>query len=244
MLSAGEVLATWRGLPFADFDRIAVGPLLVLAPHPDDETLGCGGLIAEACARGREAQVAILTDGTRSHPNSQQYPAPRLKALRESEARAAAAALGMPDDRLHFIGLRDENLPHEGSEFDSVVRRLTELMASFAATTILATWRHDPHDDHIAAHFIAAAVARRTRARHLAYPVWGWTLPLEQPLPEAATRGVRLDISRRLETKRRAISAHASQMGGLITDDPYGACLPDSLLANFLEPFEVFLEAD
>src|SRR5437762_25173 len=87
--------------PYASLETTTQGgPLLVLAPHPDDESLGCGGLIAEACGRGQDVHVVILTDGTGSHPNSRAWPRHRLKALREAEAREAVAALGLPPERL------------------------------------------------------------------------------------------------------------------------------------------------
>ena len=90
------MFAALRSLPVADYDAMTgAEPVLVLAPHADDESCGCGGLIAEACARGREIAVTVLTDGTGSHPHSRAYPAPRLRALREAEAREAVAALGL-----------------------------------------------------------------------------------------------------------------------------------------------------
>jgi LmbE family N-acetylglucosaminyl deacetylase len=245
MARAADILAEFRRLPFADLDWITAGrSLLVLAPHPDDESLGCGGLIAEACASGQMLHVAILTDGTGSHPNSTTYPAARLKALRESEARAAMAELRLPQDRLAFLGLRDAAAPHAGPDFEAAVDRLADHMAQRGIGTICATWREDPHRDHVAAHLIAAAASRRSGARHLAYPVWGWTLPEEQELPEGPPAGVRLDITRHLDAKRRAIAAHRSQMGEVITDDPTAFRLPQDLLVNFVQPYEVFLQTD
>ena len=106
---------------------------------------------------------------------------------------------------------------------------------------LLAPWRHDPHGDHEATHEIAAAAAHLTRAAHLAYPVWGWTLPPGAVLNGPEPAGYRLDITRHLPAKRRAIAAHASQHGKVITDDPCGFTLPPTLLALFDRPFEVFL---
>lgn len=243
MARASEILTALERLPFGDLRWITDGrPFLVLAPHPDDETFGCGGLIAAACARGEAPQIAVLTDGTRSHPNSPSYPAPRLKALREREARAAAAALGLPEERLHFFDLRDGEAPHAGAAFETVVDRLTALTRFAAAATICATWELDPHPDHVAAHLLAAAAARRSGARHLAYPIWAWAMPEEREVPAVAMRGVRLDITRHLPAKRRAIAAYASQLGGLITDDPDGIGLPPALVAKLERPFEVFVE--
>ena len=240
--SARTILNRMVALPHADLDAITGGrATLVLAPHPDDESLGCGGLIAEACARGRPPVVAVLTDGTMSHPNSPSYPAPRLKALREEEARAAVECLGLGADRLHFLGLRDTAVPGEGAAFQDTVARLVGLIRQHDLGSILVTWEHDPHADHVAAHRIAAAVARMAGVRLIAYPVWGWTLPANRCLPGGPTTGARLDIARHLPAKRRAIAAHASQHSALIADDPQAFRLAPEMLAIHDRPFEVFL---
>ena len=77
-------------------DIIGGGTCLILAPHPDDESLGCGGLIAACVAAGRPPLVAVLTDGAGSHPNSRTYPPDRLRAVRAQEVRTAVGMLGLP----------------------------------------------------------------------------------------------------------------------------------------------------
>jgi LmbE family N-acetylglucosaminyl deacetylase len=239
---ADAVLARMSRLPFASTGAIlGEGTALILAPHPDDESLGCGGLIAEACALGRPPRVAVLTDGAMSHPASSRFPAGRLRALREAETLAAVAALGLPPDRVHFLGLPDGQAPRAGAAMAHAAARLAGLAHACGARTILATWSHDPHPDHVAAQAIARRAALLSGARLLSYPVWGWALPPRQRLAVAAVHGVRLDITRHLPAKRRAIEAHASQIGGLIDDDPNGFRLPGHLLAAVGRPFEVFL---
>jgi LmbE family N-acetylglucosaminyl deacetylase len=71
--------------------------------------------------------------------------------------------------------------------------------------------------------------------------VWGWTIAEDTILPASQIAGWRLDISPNLAAKRRAIAAHASQYGDVITDDPTGFHLPADLLRTFDRPFEVFL---
>src|SRR5690348_7882879 len=62
---AADVLREIAALPVCDLDVVLNGrPALVLAPHPDDESLGCGGLLAEATSRGYYVHLAVLTDGT------------------------------------------------------------------------------------------------------------------------------------------------------------------------------------
>jgi LmbE family N-acetylglucosaminyl deacetylase len=163
-----------------------------------------------------------------------------LRQLREHEAADALRHLGLRDPgALLFMRLRDTAAPHDGAEFDAAVARLAAHAAGCG--TICSTWGHDPHCDHEAAHLIARAVAAKTGLRHLAYPVWGWTLPPDTDLPEAAVCGWRLDITSNLPAKRAAIAAHRSQHGGLIDDDPGGFKLPSALLHVFERPYEVYL---
>jgi LmbE family N-acetylglucosaminyl deacetylase len=243
MSSAREFHEAWRGLPLGSpGEIIGDGTCLVLAPHPDDESLGCGGLIAACVAAGRSPLVAILTDGAGSHPRSRAFPADRLRAVRAQEARQAVAALGLPEDRLAFLEQPDTAAPHEGPAFDAVVAKLLALVEGEAAcTAIFAPWRHDPHCDHEAASLIAAAVAEKAGIRHRAYPVWGWTLADDTAIPEAPGPGWRLNVEAFLPAKQNAIRAHQSQFGGLIEDDPAGFRLPAALLACFDSPYETFL---
>ncbi|GAN77087.1 PIG-L deacetylase family protein [Acidisphaera rubrifaciens] len=240
-MRAAEALARFRNAPPAGLDAIVRGPFTVLAPHPDDESLGCGGLIAQAAAAGIPAHVVVLTDGTGSHPNSRRFPAPALAALREGEARAAVRALGLSADRVAFLHAPDTRAPHAGPAFDALVDALALRLRATGSRTLFATWRHDPHGDHAAAHLIAAAAARRAGARLMSYPVWGWTLPDDTEVDAPAA--MRLDVSGQLAAKRRAIAAHRSQMTDLIDDDPDGFRLPEDFVALHTGTWEVFLDA-
>jgi LmbE family N-acetylglucosaminyl deacetylase len=232
----------WRALPFGTLNDVTgAGCPLILAPHPDDESLGCGGLIAACCDAGRPPIVAILTDGAMSHPESKLYPRERLVRLREAEARDAVSLLGLPHDRLMFLREPDTNAPRAGEAFDRVLERLIAMADRFSCSAILAPWRFDPHCDHEAAAVIAAEVAMRVGIRHTAYPVWGWTLPPDHIVDAGIPVGWRLDIACRLDRKLKAIAAHRSQYGQLITDDPSGFHLPPGLLQMSTRNFETFL---
>jgi LmbE family N-acetylglucosaminyl deacetylase len=242
MARAEEVLRQMRVLPFADIDDIAPGTSLILAPHPDDETLGCGGLIATCCELGRPPVIVAMTDGTGSHPNSSSCPPARLKEVRATELRAAASILGLAADRVKFLGLRDTEAPREGPTFDAAVARIVDLLDIFGVTTLFASWRHDPHGDHEATAAIAMEAARRNGARLFFYPVWGWLLPAEYPLPADAIRGVRVKVkAAAIARKRRALAAHASQYSDLICDDPSGFRIPRNLAELVERDDEVFL---
>jgi LmbE family N-acetylglucosaminyl deacetylase len=241
-MRADEQRRGWRALPFGTVDDV-IGPGcgLVLAPHPDDESLGCGGLIAACCHAGRPPIVAVLTDGGMSHPGSKAYPHERLVRLREAEARDAASVLGLPLDRLIFLREPDTNAPHAGEAFHRVIQHLIGLVERFCCSAILAPWRFDPHCDHEAASLVAAQVAVKLHIRHIGYPVWGWTLPPKHEVDAGMPVGWRLDIAHYSARKREAIAAHRSQYGDLITDDPSGFRLPPALLSAFTRDYETFL---
>jgi LmbE family N-acetylglucosaminyl deacetylase len=239
---AGEVLRQLRGLPRADIDTIAPGTSLILAPHPDDETLGCGGLIIECCLRGRAPLIVAVTDGAGSHPGSTSYPPVRLKEVRAAELHAAAVILGVPQQHVRFLDLPDTRAPTRGRRFDLAVHTIATLIRDHAVSNLLATWRYDPHSDHQATACIASAVARITRVRLLFYLVWGWLLPAKQLLPVRRVRGTRLHVAAVRKQKRLALAAHASQCSGLISDDPDGFRLPAGLLAVADADYEVFLQ--
>jgi LmbE family N-acetylglucosaminyl deacetylase len=240
---AGEIIRRMRELPFADLDAIAPGKSLVLAPHPDDETLGCGAFVIEACNRGRAPLIVAVTDGGGSHPGSAAYPPERLKALRASELRSAAEILGVPEQNVRFLGLPDTCVPRDGPDFESAVQTVVTMIRDNSVANLLASWTHDPHGDHQATAWIACRAAQIGRVRLLFYPVWGWLLPRDQPLPITSVRGARLDVGQVREQKRRALAAHASQYSGLITDEPRGFQLPHDLLVFADQDYEVFLEA-
>src|ERR1700759_4483419 len=95
-VTAKECHRRWRQLPCGDLDDIiGEGTCVILAPHPDDESLGCGGLIATCAAAGRPPLVVILTDGAGSHPHSRMFPPDRLRACRAREVRTAVGMLGL-----------------------------------------------------------------------------------------------------------------------------------------------------
>ena len=236
---ARDVHAALRVLPVAT--EPMPGQVLILAPHADDESLGCGGLIAELCERGRPPIVLVVTDGTGSHPNSRAWPAEKLRRLREDETLRATAALGLPSGQVGFLRLRDTAAPQHGPGFETACAAIAERLQGCG--TLLAPWALDPHCDHEAVQTMARRVAGDTGVRLLSYPVWGWLIaPDTEIAPDLPIGGFRLDISRHLEAKREAIRLHASQYSDLIDDDPEGFRLPAALLSVFEQPYETFLE--
>lgn len=204
-------------------------PLVVLAPHPDDETLGCGALLWDAAQAGADCHVICVTDGSRSHPNSRAWPAPRLARQRQAELRAAMAILA-PAAQVHWLGHPDCAVPEDAE----TVARLSALVPQGAL--VLASWSFDPHCDH-------ESVARLAQALHAGrpdtalgfYPIWGRFT--DRP---AQGRLVRASAPAQ-QAKARALACHESQMSGLIDDDPQGFVMEPWQQRHFLDHPEIVL---
>lgn len=241
MMRAADMLEAFRAFPLGTIDGVFPGTILILAPHPDDESLGCGGIIAALCAAGRPPIVVVLTDGAGSHPSSPSWPPERLRAARALEAAQAVSLLGLPAERLILMGLPDTRAPQAGPDLDRAVADLAAIATAHRCDSIFSSWEHDPHGDHLAAWRIGQAASARIEARALAYPVWGWTLDGDTELPGGAPLGWRIDVEQFLPVKAKAIAAHATQHEGLITDDPNGFSLPSDFLNLFQTRFETVL---
>jgi LmbE family N-acetylglucosaminyl deacetylase len=245
-VTVGEVLAAADSLPFRLVrEALADRPFIVIAPHPDDESLACGGLIANACRQGLSAKVVIVSDGAGSHPNSKTYPPERLTTLREAEARQAGAELGLRPDEMVFLRLPDRFVPHEGEDAERAINVIADCVKESEAGSLFVSWRHDPHCDHEASYRIAREVQHRVgNVKLFEYVVWGHTLPPSTEV-DPIRSGFRISIDHEaMERKRRAIAAHRSQVTTLIDDDPGGFLLGQIDLDRFDRPYEFFLESD
>ena len=240
--TAAEALAAMEGLPLLSFEEIGAKSITIIAPHPDDESLGCGGLIRAARDRDVPVTIVILSDGIGSHPGSSSYPPDRLRALRETEALAAARLLGVASPDVHFLRLPDRFVPGEGPAAAPVIGHLVELIRSSGSDFVAVTWDEDPHCDHKAAASLARAACTGASARLFAYPIWGRTLPPGADVKVIPRDGFRLDIRNERAPKREAVAAHRSQTTDLISDDPNGFTLTPALLSLFDTSCEFYLE--
>lgn len=237
-----DIRAAWQALPVRTIEEMLGGRLpLILAPHPDDESLGCGGMIAQCADRGIAVQVAVLTDGSGSHPGSRSHPPARLACLRRAEVAEALSILGQPPTCLHWIGAEDTHLSSTDILAKELSAKLRAILRATGCSLIIAPWGFDPHCDHEAAQAIGWQLAQQSGIPVLSYPVWGWTLPDDKELPVNSVAGLRLDVTQHHHVKQQAIAAHATQYGNTITDSPDGFVLPERLLSVFRRPYETFL---
>ena len=220
-------------------DLIGANSIVVLAPHPDDETLGCGGLLATAFARGG-AHVICMTDGSASHPGSAFWPPLRLAGLRRQELVAAVRRLGGTERDLTWLGCPDSALGDCNPQ--PIAERIAAICRQIGAERLFSTSPLDHHADHKA----TADIARRVVTlcpilRLFFYPVWSrWDDP-EFQAKHRAWRMLRLDTETHREKKADALKAHRSQLG-LVVSDVAGFCLDPEMVRRFSEEDELYFE--
>ncbi|MAM87376.1 MAG: PIG-L domain-containing protein [unclassified Hahellaceae] len=233
------------GRTVADF-----GPTLVVAPHPDDESLGCGGTIALLRRYERPVHILFVSDGTMSHPNSLRFKKQVRRMIREEEAHAAAAVLNVAAQNLHFLRLPDTRIPYPGSEpetsqaFEAAVADVGHILDRVKPATVLLPWQYDEHRDHAASWHIGVSALNRSElpVRRLEYPMWGMERDCDSHANLLAQHDcVAIDIRNVVPEKQRAIAAHRSQVSGVFNDDPDGFVLDEALLSRFHNSFEYFL---
>jgi LmbE family N-acetylglucosaminyl deacetylase len=103
---------------------------IVIAPHPDDETLGCGGTIAKKVSENYEVTIVVMTDGKLAFSsvlgiNSNPTPE-ELESIRKEEVTRAAAILGVPRKNLVFFDFEDRTLKEHEKEAEAEVKSLFE----------------------------------------------------------------------------------------------------------------------
>ncbi len=211
------------------------GRLVVLAAHPDDETLGTGGLIALTAARGIAVDVVVATAGEASHPDSPTFSAEQLARVRRVELRDAVALLA-PEATVHFLDLPDGGLARHRSELDAALAAIVGSAAK-ESTVLAAPWRSDGHTDHDTAGQAAAALARTMGLPLLEYPIWLWHWGQPGDVPENL---VLLPLGDAAAAKKRAMDAHVTQVRPLSPAPGDEALLSPSVLAHFERSFESF----
>jgi LmbE family N-acetylglucosaminyl deacetylase len=230
-----------RGMDAEELARL--GTVLVVAPHPDDESLGCGGLIALHTRARQSVHVLFVSDGSASHPNSSSFPPKELARLREREALAALRELGLDDSAATFLKLPDGRLPFPDDEgFPKAVAAVASFLRHADFDSILVPWRRDSINDHRATwHIVQTSLSAAMKTcRLFEYPIWAWTDDADVPSPDEVTVW-RLDIKAARRAKSRATACHLSQVTDLIKDDP-GRRLSRKFLASFDRPWEIFFE--
>ena len=243
MISLGAWSHLAQRAPVFSFEKLCGGGgIVVLAPHPDDESLGCGGLLAAAARHGVPCRVVLISDGSKSHPHSRTWPAPKLADLRRDEMIAALRTLGLDESCLVSLDFADGSVPHHGTAMTVAAELVATLCDEVKASALFATWQEDPHHDHQA----TAAIAQRAvdmaarKIVHYAYPIWAWTRPATDLIDDTKLSTARFPVGDHLAIKQAAVDCHRSQLGQIIDDDPSGFVLQETFVKRLLSPHEIY----
>ena len=209
---------------------------VIIAPHPDDEVLGCGGLLQGLAALGRSILLVSVTDGSASHPGSKRWPVERLSVVRPQESAQALHRLGLPLHSLKWLraGFTDSKVAVREDELAAFIQRYLK-----PGDVVFTTWREDGHTDHEAVGRASAQAALAVKATVYELPVWTWHWANSQDsrVPWHRARKIPLTCEA-VARKRHAIHAFASQLEG----DPQIGLAPvlaPYVVERLLQPFEV-----
>lgn len=240
---AGSLLETARNAPYAAVEALTgPGGVMVLAPHPDDESLGCGAAIRDAADKGHPVTIVVVTDGRRSHQRSKAWPPGRLAQLRRREAEDATAILTGTAASLVWLGLEDGGAPRDDDDIAAVAEDLAGICARRGTTAVWSSWRRDPHGDHQDTALLAQAlVGRCPDLIWQSYPIWGRFEDLDRSDLPALAAIHRFDGTAQTRLKAAAVAAHRSQMTRLIDDDPQGFVMDPAMQAHFITAPEIYI---
>lgn len=220
-----------------------VGPLhsrrlIVIAPHPDDEVLGAGGLIQYALKEHVLIEVIAVTDGEASHPHSEVVRALDFASVRSRETREALRRLGWEKPAVTRLHLPDGKVAEHRDELDDALSSML-----LPDDLCVAPWRRDGHPDHEACGASAVGASRAVGARSLGYMIWSWHWadPDGSDIPWDRCR--RLDLDRRATARKRwATAAFRSQVAPLGDQPADAAILPEHIVRRFWRSNEVFVD--
>lgn len=218
--------------------------LVVVAAHPDDESLGAAGLVRAALRQGATVHVVVCTAGEASHPGSPTHTPEQLAELRTTELEVALGLLrdAAPDPAAlswEHLGLPDGALAEHRDDLEAALGRALDAPRwmedphSTATRTVLAApYRFDGHTDHDTAGACAARAAARWHVGLLEFPIWYWHWATPRHGQWTGWQTLPLDAEAQ-EAKQAVLGAHRSQTAAL------SAAPGDEVLlgAGFLEHF-------
>jgi LmbE family N-acetylglucosaminyl deacetylase/SAM-dependent methyltransferase len=241
---AGTCEPAWLGAAqwhdVAGVDVLALAgrhEVVVLSAHPDDETLGVGGLVAALAQAGADTSVVVATAGEASHPGSRSWSREALAGVRSREVERAVRVLD-PRAPVHHLGLPDGGLT---GRRDALLAELVDRVRP--ESLVVAPWVADGHPDHDVLGSAAREVGRKVGASVVHYPLWLWHWGGPADLPWRSVRVVEPGV-RALGAKRRALDEFPSQTAPLGPGTEHAPVVTEPVLRRARRPFEVLLDPD
>lgn len=156
-----------KGCPVPEFMG---GGILIIAPHPDDEVLGCGGLIAKLCDAGRPPHIIYMTGGEGSHRSCCNLPKEELVSARRSLTLSAIHILGVPVENIHTLDYPDGGISIDNKQTDRLRAIITELDPEYV---FVPHWG-EGWSDHVNTAEIVKTIAAGSKVQIYEYCVWLW----------------------------------------------------------------------
>lgn len=166
--------------------------VLVIAPHPDDESIGAGGTIARLARGGAEVRIVVVTDGEATI-GSPYHPAETARR-RRAEVVTACGRLGARPPR--FLSLPDG---HVSDHLDHLATLLQHELSAHSPQVVFTPWPLERHPDH------RACTAALARLHPTDAEVWGYEAHTAIPLPDRV-----IDIRDDVAAKKAALAAHVT----------------------------------
>jgi LmbE family N-acetylglucosaminyl deacetylase len=143
---------------------------VIIAPHPDDEVIGCAGLIQALVDRGMPPHVIILTGGEGSHRGCCDTSAEEIMAARHQLTLKAAATLGLPESHIHCLHYPDGGVTLEHPETE----RLQTLLSELNPQSVFIPHHGEGWSDHLQAAEITKHLLKGQDVSIYEYCVWMW----------------------------------------------------------------------
>ncbi len=197
--------------------------ILVVTPHPDDETFSCGGTLAQLARSGNNIQILIYTTDN-AGSNDPNMTKPRLAAIRKAEEEEACRLLGIPAENITWLGHDDGMLEYvDRRELTKQVAREIRRHRPDAVFSIDpgAPYEQWHKSDHRSGAVITAD-AMRAAAWRLYFPeleqegFGHWSVPVVF-FYYSNNPNYTVDIADVAEQKAKASAAHVSQFGEMVT---------------------------
>lgn len=211
--------------------------IVIVAPHPDDEILGCGGLMQQLICLNCRLVIVAVSNGTQSHPHSSKYSPDQLNRIRPQESWVALdrlevseyadrIALNLPDGQIHL---------HTGQLWQALDKLVQ------AEDILICSYAQDGHPDHEAVGKTVQtfALAHELSYFHVLIWAWHWAQPFDPRINWQQASAYAL-TEPQLIKKRQAIMQFKSQIEA---DESTGnaAVLTPAIIERLLMPWEVYL---
>lgn len=210
---------------------------IIISPHPDDEALGCGGLVSYLKSKNCNVTIIVLTGGENCE-NAMHLGQGLLKKVRRNLTKQACSVLGINEQDIYFLNFVDGNINNQDSE----INELRHIIKNTNAKSIFVPHLEDGWSDHVQTHHIIKNMIKGTHISLYAYCVWFWyTMPFNKIFSIAWNNLYYFKMCKEDQNKKKAainIYMNAKSPEGIL----YSGKLPRILIKSCLNRNEFYFK--